>query len=296
MIILVIAILVYIIISMKIELRSIGNDIKLNGEEYVNIHTKSTDKDIELVVSQINYLYDENQKIKVKSKTKEEEIRRSISNISHDLRTPLTSIIGYIQLIKDENISYDEKKRYIDVVERRTKSLSELITNFYDLSRLEENNYKFNLQKINLKTILAQNIAIYYEDFVKKNINPEIYIEDSILDIVADKSAVNRIFSNLINNMIKHGDGNVNINLRNENDYIISEFINYAPNLNEENVDRLFERFYIGDKSRSNSSTGLGLSVTKFLVEKLGHDIKARLIDDNFIITIKWLINNKKNI
>lgn len=176
MLILVIAILVYIILSMKKELRSIGKEIKLNGEEYVNIHTKTTDKDIEFLVFQINYLYDENQKIKVKSNIKEEEIRRSISNISHDLRTPLTSIVGYIQLIKDENISYDEKKGYIDIVERRTKSLSELITNFYDLSRLEENNYKFNLEKVNIKSILTQNIAMYYEDFIKKNINPYIYI------------------------------------------------------------------------------------------------------------------------
>ena len=293
--ILIIAILVYIIISMKKELRNIGDDIKLNKDEYVNIHTKSTDKDIEFIVAMINDLYDENQKIKVKSKLKEEEIRRSISNISHDLRTPLTSIVGYIQLIKDDSISYDEKKGYIDIVERRTKSLSELISNFYDLSRLEENNYKFNLEKINLKIILTQNIAMYYEDFVKKNIDPEIYIDDSILDIVADKSAVNRVFSNLINNMIKHGDGEVKINLINEDDYIISEFINYAPDVKEESIYRLFERFYIGDKSRSNSSTGLGLSVTKFLIEKLGHEIEASLVNDNFIITIKWLINNNRN-
>ncbi len=296
MLILVIAILVYIILSMKKELRSIGKEIKLNGEEYVNIHTKTTDKDIEFLVFQINYLYDENQKIKVKSNIKEEEIRRSISNISHDLRTPLTSIVGYIQLIKDENISYDEKKGYIDIVERRTKSLSELITNFYDLSRLEENNYKFNLEKVNIKSILTQNIAMYYEDFIKKNINPYIYMDDSILDIVADKSAVNRVFSNLINNMIKHGDGDVKINLRNEKDYIISEFINYAADVKEESIDRLFERFYIGDKSRSNSSTGLGLSVAKFLIEKLGHKIEVSLVDDNFIIIIKWLINDKRDI
>lgn len=121
-------------------------------------------------------------------------------------------------------------------------------------------------------------------------------MDDSILDIVADKSAVNRVFSNLINNMIKHGDGDVKINLRNEKDYIISEFINYAADVKEESIDRLFERFYIGDKSRSNSSTGLGLSVAKFLIEKLGHKIEVSLVDDNFIIIIKWLINDKRDI
>lgn len=281
---------------MKKELRSIGENIKLNKDEYVNIHTKTIDKDIDFIVSQINYLYDENQKIKVKGKVKEEEIRRSISNISHDLRTPLTSIAGYIQLIKDESISYDEKRGYIDIVERRTKSLSELISNFYDLSRLEENNYKFNLQKASLSSVLAQNIAMYYEEFIKNNISPEIFIDDGILDIVTDKSAVNRIFSNLISNMIKHGDGGVKISLRQERDYIISEFINDAPDLEYEDIDKLFERFYIGDKSRSSNSTGLGLSVTKVLTEKLGHEIEANLVDGKLIIDIKWFTNNKKKI
>lgn len=281
-------------ISMKIELRNIGEDIKLNGEEYVNIHTKSLDKDIEFVVSQINYLYDENQKIKVKSNIKEEEIRRSISNISHDLRTPLTSIIGYIQLIQDENSSYEEKKIYIDIVERRTKNLEALISNFYDLSRLEESNYEFNLQNTNLKSILSQNIAMFYNEFIKKDINPNIYMEDDIKDIVTDKSAVNRIFANLINNIIKHGDGGVRISLKNEGDYIVSEFVNNAPNLKEDDANKVFERFYIGDKSRSNSSTGLGLSVTKSLVEKLEHKIEASIVNNSFIITIKWSTNNKK--
>ncbi|WP_270506785.1 sensor histidine kinase [Paraclostridium sordellii] len=281
-------------ISMKIELRNIGEDIKLNGEEYVNIHTKSLDKDIEFVVSQINYLYDENQKIKVKSNIKEEEIRRSISNISHDLRTPLTSIIGYIQLIQDENSSYEEKKIYIDIVERRSKNLETLISNFYDLSRLEESNYEFNLQNTNLKSILSQNIAMFYNEFIKKDINPNIYMEDDIKDIVTDKSAVNRIFANLINNIIKHGDGGVRISLKNEGDYIVSEFVNKAPNLKEDDANKVFERFYIGDKSRSNSSTGLGLSVTKSLVEKLEHKIEASIVNNSFIITIKWSTNNKK--
>ena len=280
-------------ISMKIELRNIGEDIKLNGEEYVNIHTKALDKDIEFVVSQINYLYDENQKIKVKSNIKEEEIRRSISNISHDLRTPLTSIIGYIQLIQDENSSYEEKKIYIDIVERRTKNLEALISNFYDLSRLEESNYEFNLQNANLKSILSQNIAMFYDEFIKKDINPNIYMEDDIKDIVTDKSAVNRIFANLINNIIKHGDGGVRISLKNEDDYIVSEFVNNAPNLKEDDVNKVFERFYIGDKSRSNSSTGLGLSVTKSLVEKLEHKIEASIVNNSLIITIKWSTNNK---
>ncbi|MGL5694452.1 MAG: sensor histidine kinase, partial [Peptostreptococcaceae bacterium] len=212
---LIIAILLHIIISMKKELRCIGEDIKISKDEYVNIHTKTIDKDVEFLVSQVNCLYDENQNIKMKSKLKEDELRRSISNISHDLRTPLTSIVGYIQLIKDDNISYDEKQSYIKIVERRTKNLEELISNFYELSRLEEENYKFNFEKLNLKGLLSQNIAIFYDEFIQRDITPEIYMEDEILDIVTDKRAVNRVFSNLINNIFKHGQGRAKILLKN---------------------------------------------------------------------------------
>lgn len=277
---------------MKNKLKKIGKDIKLNKNEYVNIHTDSIDKDIEFVVSQINYLYDENQKSKVKSKIKEEELKRSISNISHDLRTPLTSISGYIQLIKEDDLPIEERKKYIEIIERRTKNLEELIGNFYDLSRLQANDYTFNLEKINLKSMLSENIALFYNEFIKLGIEPQIYIDDDIPDTILDRSSVMRIFSNLINNMLKHGNGNIKISLKNEGRYILSEFINYAPNLDEKDIDKIFERFFIGDKSRSsNSSTGIGLSVTKSLVEKLGNSIKAQLINENLIIRIYWKLD-----
>ncbi|MGL5692698.1 MAG: sensor histidine kinase, partial [Peptostreptococcaceae bacterium] len=83
--------------------------------------------------------------------------------------------------------------------------------------------------------------------------------------------------------------GRAKILLKNEGDYIISEFSNYAPNLEASDIDKVFERFYIGDKSRSKNSTGLGLSLTKNLVEKMGHEIESRMVDNNFVITIKWL-------
>ncbi|RDY26394.1 sensor histidine kinase [Romboutsia weinsteinii] len=273
---------------MKKKLRNIGEDIKESRKEYVNIRTDTIDKDIEFVVSQINSIYDENQQIKIKSKTQEEELKRSISNISHDLRTPLTSIVGYLQLIKDESISNEEKLEYIEIIQRRTKNLEDLISNFYDLSRLEANDYKFSLEKVNLKSILSENIVLFYDEFIKQDIDPNIDMEDDIDDIFTDKSAIMRVFSNLINNMLKHGQGNVKISLRNDVNIIVSEFINYAPSLKEDDVDKIFERFYIGDKSRSSNSTGIGLSITKSLVNKLGHEIESSLINGNLIITIRW--------
>lgn len=290
--IIIILILVAYIIKMKIELRNISKHIKDSQGQYINIRTKTIDKDIEDLVVKINFLYDEIQKIKAKNIRIEEELKRSIANMSHDLRTPLTSIMGYMQLIKNEDSTESEKKEYMEIVEKRTKNLQMLISSFYDLSRLNSSEYKFNLKKVSLDIILCDVIAIYYNDFINKNIEPEININDNISWIISDEGVVNRIFSNLTYNMLKYGEGNIKISLTESEDYIISEFKNFAPNLDRDSVDKLFDRFYTADKSRTNQSTGLGLAITKAFVEKLGNEIKAEMKKDNLVIIIKW----KKNV
>lgn len=288
MVICLIAIIIFlitIIIGYKREFRRINKQITENIDEYANVKTKSVDKDIENLVESINLIFDSRQKIVAQKNKNEEKIRESISNMSHDLRTPLTSIMGYLQMIKSEKSSEADKNEYMDIVEKRTKSLQQLISSFYDLSRMEGNEYNFNYKKVNLSSILCENIALFYNDFRNNNIEPIIEIDENIKDIISDDGAINRIFSNLITNMIKHGESFVKITLRQENDVIITEFINKATRLTEENVDKLFDRFYTVDNSRSDKNTGLGLYITKILVEKLGYNIIAQL--DNEILKIK---------
>lgn len=288
MVICLIAIIIFlitIIIGYKREFRRINKQIIENLDEYANIKTKFVDKDIENLVASINLIFDSRQKIVAEKNKNEEKIRQSISNMSHDLRTPLTSIMGYLQMIKSEKSSEADKKEYMDIVEKRTKSLQQLISSFYDLSRMEGNEYNFNYKKVNLSSILCENIAVFYNDFRNNNIEPIIEIDENVKDIISDDGAINRIFSNLITNMIKHGESFVKITLKQENDMIITEFTNKATGLTAENVDKLFDRFYTVDNSRSDRNTGLGLYITKILVEKLGYNIIAQL--DNEILKIK---------
>ncbi len=287
----VIIVLVAIIIGYKREFRRINKEITNNLNEYVNIKTKSVDKDVEILVQNINLIFDSKQKVVAEKKKNEEELRASITNMSHDLRTPLTSIMGYLQMIRSEKASETDKKEYMDIVEKRTRSLQQLISSFYDLSRIEGNEYNFNYKKVNLSNVLCENIALFYNDFINNSIEPVIEIEEGIKEIISDEGAITRIFSNLIGNMIKHGENFVKITLKQENDVIITEFINKATGLTQENVDKLFDRFYTMDNSRSDRNTGLGLYITKILVEKLGHNIKANLKEDNLVISITW----KKN-
>ena len=291
MVICLIAIIIFlitIIIGYKREFRRINKQITENVDEYANIKTKSVDKDIENLVESINLIFDSRQKIVAEKNKNEEKIRESISNMSHDLRTPLTSIMGYLQMIKSEKSSEADKKEYMDIVEKRTKSLQQLISSFYDLSRMEGNEYNFNYKKVNLSSILCENIAVFYNDFRNNNIEPIIEIDENVKDIISDDGAINRIFSNLITNMIKHGENFVKITLRQENDVIITEFINKATRLTEENVDKLFDRFYTVDNSRSDKNTGLGLYITRIMVEKLGHSISSKIDNGYLKIEIIW--------
>lgn len=284
----IILILFFYIRRYKKEINYISNQIEKNKGEYINIYTKATSNSIEKLVTRINYLYDSSQKIQAENKIIEEELRKSIANISHDLRTPLTSIIGYVELLKDESISKEEKQKYIEIIDRRSKNLEELISSFYDLSRISSNEFNFHLEKINLKDILCDSIAVSYNDFINNNIEPIIKIDNNISDIISDEKAVKRIFANLIGNILKHGARNVIIALHEEKDYIVSSFINYAPLLNEEDAKRIFERFYTADKSRGDRNTGLGLAIVKEISERLGNKISSRLIDGNLNIEIKW--------
>lgn len=286
----IILILIGVIIKIKSALRNIVKQIDKSKGQYTNIRTEILDGDVEEVVTRINYLYDENQKVNADKKGKEEEIRQSIANMSHDLRTPLTSIVGYIQLIKSPNTNREEQKEYLDIIENRTKSLQILISSFYDLSRLEGNEYSFSYKKVSLEKVLSNNLALYYTDFINKGIEPIIEIEENTPLIISDENAVNRVFSNLIGNMLKHGQDYIKITLKKKDGFIVSEFINLAPTLTEEQVTKLFDRFFTADKSRSDKNTGLGLCITKALVEQLGNDIKSELINGNLNISIKWNI------
>ena len=287
----IIIVLIAIIIGYKREFRKIREEINNNLNQYVNVKTKSVDKDLEALVEEINLIFDSKQKVVAEKNKTEEELRASIANMSHDLRTPLTSIMGYLQMIRVDNISDNDKNEYMDIIEKRTKSLQQLISSFYDLSRIEGNEYNFDYKKINLSNILCENIALFYNDFINNNIEPIIEIDENIKEIISDESAISRIFSNLIGNMIKHGENFVKIGLNQKDDVIITEFINKATDLTQENVDKLFERFYTVDKSRSDRNTGLGLYITKVLVEKLGYNINANLRDNNLIVSIAWKIN-----
>lgn len=298
-IILVVCLIIFIALYFSLR-RNVSNIAdRLNNINSTKTNAKiligSADILIKKLALAINKGLEEKLKVEAEYKRMDLELRQAIANISHDLRTPLTSIMGYIQLIEDDNLPEEERKQYIEIVKKRSKALQMLIGGFYDLSRLEAKEYKFELKTLNLYNIICDITASYYNDFLNKGIEPSMELEENIKLVISDENAVRRIFSNLIQNMLKYSSKNMSVTLSQKDGYISNTFTNDAPDLKEEDVPHLFERFFTGDKTRTEKSTGLGLAITKQLVEQMGHKICASYEDKKLSIEIKWITSTKSD-
>lgn len=249
-------------------------------------------KNIENLIVEINTLIDDKRKMENIYKEKDMELREAIANMSHDLRTPLTSIMGYVYLLNDDKLDEDERKEYLKIIEKRSAVLNDLITNFYGLSRIQADQYEIKFEPVNLELVLGEIIVAFYETLDYKFGEPEINIEEGLSPVSGDKQALNRIFTNLIENIIKHGEGEVKISLKKKKKYIVMEFSNKAEDLESKDVNRIFEKFFTKDRMRTGQNTGLGLAIVKLLVEKQGQKIYAKKVGDRLVINIIWSLES----
>lgn len=266
---------------------------KLNSEGKIEkLRLSLPNKNIENLIVEINTLIDDKRKMENIYKEKDMELREAIANMSHDLRTPLTSIMGYVYLLNDDKLDKEERKEYLKIIEKRSLVLNDLITNFYGLSRIQADQYEIKLEPVNLELVLGEIIAAFYETLDYKFGEPEINIEEGLGPVLGDKQALNRIFTNLIENIIKHGEGEVKISLKKKNKYIVMEFSNKAEELEPKDVNRIFEKFFTKDRMRTGQNTGLGLAIVKLLLEKQGQKIEAKKVGNRLVINIIWSLES----
>ena len=282
---------------MNNSLKSITKNLKEINETKTNrkVTLPVPNRILENLVKEINVTINKRRQMETEYQKKDLELRRSIANISHDLRTPLTSVIGYMELLRDKDITKEERVKYFNVVLSRAKSLQLLVQGFFDLSRLEAGEYNFELKPCSIQNIICEQMAAFYDDFVRRGIEPKIQVDENAPSIVADENAVRRIFSNQIQNILKHGTKFVSVELKQTANHIETIFTNGAPDLSEEDVTHLFERFYTADRMRTGKSTGLGLAITKSLAEQMGCRIRAELDNGKLSIIIRWRKNSLSN-
>lgn len=208
------------------------------------------------------------------------ELKNAVTNISHDLRTPLTAICGYLDLLEQEEKS-ENAKRYIEVIRNRSEMLMQLTEELFRYSVIMSKNSDMIKESVAINGVLEESIAAFYTALNERGIVPKIELPQDNVIRMLDRSAMARVFSNLLNNAIKYSDGDLEI--------ILSEtgkitFTNRASELNEVQVGKLFDRFYTVEAARK--STGLGLAIAKTLVERMNGTISAKYFEEKLVICI----------
>lgn len=210
------------------------------------------------------------------------EIQESITNISHDLCTPLTAICGYLDLLNQEIMS-ERARHYWEIIANRANALRQLTEELFRYSLAASALQDLTLEEVNLNEALAESAAAYYEILKGCNIIPEISMPDEAVKQNLNRPALMRIFANILSNAVKYSDGDLKITLS-ENREI--HFSNHASNLDEIQIAKLFDRFYTVETA--SHSTGLGLSIAKTLTEQMGGTIKVGYHNQILTISLFW--------
>ena len=213
--------------------------------------------------------------------TGDRELKEAVTNISHDLRTPLTAICGYLDLLDKEDKS-ENTSRYLSLIGNRVEAMKQLTEELFRYSVILSTG-DLVLEPVCVNGVLEESIAAFYGALTSRDIQPEIHITENRIERQLNREALGRVFSNILNNALKYSDGDLAITLRDDGDIIFS---NTASGLNGVQVGKLFDRFFTVEAARN--SNGLGLSIAKTLVEQMGGFILAELENKKLNIRIQF--------
>ena len=266
-----ILILIGILISYKRQVKDICRQLRFLQECDSNmlITTEMKKGHIGELAELLNTLLKERKKGRADYQKKEQMIADIYTNLSHDIRTPLTSLDGYFQLL-EETQEENDRKRYIQIIQERIESLKEMLEELFTYTKLQNGTYELKLEPQNVGQILKETVFSYYDDWAEQEISPQFEITEEPVWIRGNKQALRRTIQNIIKNGLDHGNKEIRIQLSRNEKQMELVFQNKIEPGEQIDISRVFERFYKADKARSKSSTGLGLSIAKGFVQDGG--------------------------
>ena len=264
-------ILLFYLILMR---RSIGEvaaglEEKLRTDTNTLISISSGDRALRKLAGDINTQLRSLRLERLRLRNGDDELKAAVTNISHDLRTPLTAICGYLDLLEREQNS-EKSGHYLAIIRERTDAMRILTEELFQYSVIASKADELNIEQVNLNSVLEQSIAGFYGVMSNRGIVPKIKMPDESVVRLLDKGALRRIFDNVLGNAVKYSDGDAEITLW-KNGTVT--FANSAEKLSSVQTQRLFDRFFTVETARG--STGIGLSIAKLLTEKMGGNIAA---------------------
>lgn len=243
----------------------------------------------EAVISALNCMMEKDRRTRERLIHENHSYRESITSISHDIRTPLTSAKGYMQLLRSESeaISMEKRLEYAKIVEKRLDVLAEMLDQLFLYTRIEAGELPLTIEKINAGNLFIETVSMFYTDFLDKGCEPNVQAAQPPCQIQADRQAFIRIVENLIKNALVHGTGDYEMSLFPEDTYALIRVANRTDSIEADDIDNIFDRFYTTDVSRSRRTTGLGLAIVKELTLQMGGKASAALNGNIFSIEIR---------
>ena len=280
----VLTLLIYLLI-LRSSIREVAEELeeKLRTDTNTLISISVGSGSVQLLASRINAQLQALRKERLKLQTGNDELTTAVTNISHDLRTPLTAICGYLDLLEQEPQS-EKSGRYLAVIRERTDSMRSLTEELFRYSVITATADELDMQAVRLNDILEQSLAGFYGALSARGITPEIRMPEAAVIRKLDAAALRRIFDNILSNAVKYSGGDLAVSLLPNGTVTFS---NSAPSLSRVQAERLFDRFYTVKTARN--STGLGLSIAKLLTEKMGGTITAEYESGHLQICIAFL-------
>ena len=273
--------LVLRVVTTNIEIRNIIRDLEDITEKDTNIllTTSSGDKSIKSLVDSFNKELKKLLSIKREYSKGVFDVKKSAENIAHDIRTPLTVIKGYVDLLEEEDLS-EEGKKCLEIIKGRTRYMKEMTDELF-LSLSMKSRGVLSLSDIDAKSVLEEALVSFYNEFKKKGMTPSIITPNDKVILKGDSKALYRVYSNIISNALKYGEGEFNVEMDEKGNTIFS---NYAPNMDSVEANKLLDRYYT--ISDAKASSGIGLSISKEILQEMGGELKVRLDNKRLYISI----------
>ena len=269
------------VVTTNIELKNITRELKEITEKDTNLllSTSSGDKSIKILVDSLNKELKKLLSLKREYSKGIFDVKKSAENIAHDIRTPLTVIKGYVDLLEKEELS-EEGRKYLEIIKGRVDYMKEMIDELF-LSLSMKSRGVLNLSNIDAKSILEEALVSNYKEFEKKGMTPSFITPNEKVIIKADSKALYRVYSNIISNALKYGEGEFKVEMDEKGNTIFS---NLAPNMDSVEANKLLDRYYT--ISDAKASSGIGLSISKEILQEMGGELKVKLENQRLYISI----------
>lgn len=289
-----VAVLAVRTVVMRREIRSMSRQLEdlSAGRSEKKISLTLVDARLNELATQINENMELQKQLRIDTRKSEQRLKDSIAGVSHDLRTPLTAIIGYIQMLERSGLNGEQQEK-ATIILKKANAMRELVESFFELSVIESGQSELAEEAVNFTNIVSEAVVDFIPRFEAAELEPDVDLGDKSLYIAGDTTALGRIVQNLLSNALKYTAGRVKVALEERDGEIILTVVNEVRPDTPPDMERIFERFYTGDDCRNSGSAGLGLYIVKLLAEKMQGAVSASL--ENKMLSVYVVFQEEKN-